>query len=79
MELGYKNYNFFITLFLKVQRAWASEAGAERGRALWIFTHGADKAERSLMVLLFGLVFFRCPSSLEIFLPTPLAARSLYA
>jgi len=40
---------------------WASAAeGREAVLALWIFKHDTDIVERGLMVLFFGLVFFRC-------------------
>jgi len=38
----------------------------------WVFIYDTDKVEGSLMVLFFNLVFSVAPSSLEIFLPTPL-------
>jgi len=37
----------------------------------WVVIHNTDKVEEDLMVLFFGLVFFRSPL-LENFLPTPL-------
>jgi len=33
----------------------------------WIFIHDTDKVEGGLMVLFFGLVFFRCPLPWKIF------------
>jgi len=49
------------------------QRGAGRG-APWIFIHNTDKAEGGLMVLFLVLFFHCCP--LEIFLLTPLEARS---
>jgi len=44
----------------------------QEGRGLtWILIYGTDKVEGGLMVLFFGLVFFR-PPSLKNFLPTRL-------
>jgi len=48
--------------------------GGQGGAVLpWIFIHGrlTGKAEKDLMVLFFGLVFFPL-APLKIFLPTPL-------
>jgi len=39
-----------------VLRSWAYEVGGGG-----IFIHNTDKVEEGIMVLLFGLVFFRCP------------------
>jgi len=43
----------------------------------WIFIHGTDKVEGSLIVLFFGLTFF-VGSPLKIFLPTPLSLAVHY-
>jgi len=47
-----------------------------RGCGPWIFILDTDKAERGLMVLLYGLVFSVDLHLLEIFLPTPLAVTN---
>jgi len=54
-----------------------SHGSRQRGTP-WIFVHDTDKAEGGLMVLFFGLVFYRRPL-LEIFLPMPLDAGYLIA
>jgi len=48
-------------------------SGGQEGVSPWIFIHGTGKVEKDLMVLFFGLVFFRCLPPLEIFVPTPLS------
>jgi len=53
------------------------QRGAGGRGSPWIFKHGTNIVDRGLKVLFFGLVllfsvFFRCPPSLENFLPTPL-------
>jgi len=46
--------------------------GQGRSWLLWIFIRDIDKAEESLMVLFFVLVFSVVPSLLKNFLPAPL-------
>jgi len=41
-------------------QTWESAAGAGGRDPTWIFIHGTDRVEKDLMVLFFGLVFFRC-------------------
>jgi len=57
-----------LPVVLKRFRPWAWQRGAWLP---WIFIHGTDKVEGSLIVIFFGLVFSVTPP-LEIFLPAPL-------